>query len=185
MMNQKRLGERHGKPKSGFSLIEMMVSLTLLAIGLSGLLAMFVTAIYGNDKNSHDTAGTMISQLVIEQISALPANSTANLSVTDCAGNVLTIATTAGAANTGAGAPLLAGGTIDQLAAKVPNYSMTYVACAPPGSNMQSAYDVRWNVMQVSNDTRLITVSARQLNGSGLGGMHYALPVNLRTVGGR
>ena len=137
MVNYRKPVSRIRKSKAGFSLVEMMVSLTLLAVGLAGLLAMFVSAIYANDKNSHDTSGTMISQLVLEQISALPANSTANLTVTDCAGNVLTIATTGGAAPTGAGAPLLTGGNIDQSAGQVPNYSMTYVACAPPGSNMR------------------------------------------------
>jgi len=174
-----------GKSRGGFTLIEMMISMTVMAIGLLGLNVMFVTAMVTNNKNSHDSSATMVSQLVLEQISAQPANSTANITVTDCAGNSRTIATTPGAATTGAGAPLLADGTINQLAAKVANYSMTYVACAPAGSNLQSSYDVRWNVMTVSPDTRLITVSARQLNGTSLGGLHFALPVNLRSIGGR
>src|SRR4029077_5024409 len=109
--------------------------------------------------------------------------------VTDCAGNSLTVATAGGAAPTGAGAPLLttgpSTGNIDQSAAKVANYSMTYVACAPPGSNLQSSYDVRWNVMTITNDTRLITVAARQLSNVQAGGLHFAFPVNLRTIEGR
>ncbi len=184
MMKKKRVVSKSRRSKTGFSLVEMMIALTVLAIGLAGLNAMFVTAMYTNDKNSHDTAATMVSQLVLEQIKALPANSTANLVVTDCAGNASTIATAGGVAPTGSGAPLLSTGNIDQLAAKVPNYSMTYVACAAPGGYMQSAYDVRWNVMIIDSDTRLLTVSARQLNGTRLGGLHYALPVNLRSVGG-
>jgi prepilin-type N-terminal cleavage/methylation domain-containing protein len=174
-----------GKSCDGFTLIEMMISMTVMAIGLLGLNVMFVTAMATNNKNSHDSSATMVSQLVLEQISAQPANSTATIAVTDCAGNVRTIATAPGAASTGAGSPLLADGTIDPLAAKVTNYSMTYVACAPAGSNLQSDYDVRWNVMTVSPDTRLITVSARQLNGTHLGALHFALPVNLRSIGGR
>jgi type IV pilus assembly protein PilV len=187
MMNRKIATS--ARKAAGFSLIEMLISITVLAVGLSGLNALFVTAMLNNDKNSHDTSATMISQKVLEQISALPSNSTANLAITDCAGNPLTIGTTAGAAPNGAGASLLTSGAnpgnIDQTAAKVANYSMTYVACAPPGSNMQSAYDVRWNVMTIDTDTRLITVSARQLNGTSLGGIHFALPVNLRSIGGR
>src|SRR6266849_7719077 len=184
MMKKKRVVSKSRRSKTGFSLVEMMIALTVLAIGLAGLNAMFVTAMYTNDKNSHDTAATMVSQLVLEQIKALPANSTANLVVTDCAGNANTMATAGGASPTGAGAPLLSTGNIDQLAAKVANYSMTYVACAAPGGYMQSAYDVRWNVMIIDSDTRLLTVSARQLNGTRLGALHYALPVNLRSVGG-
>ena len=184
MMRNRRRVLKTAQSKAGFSLVEMMISLTVLAIGLAGMNALFVAAMLNNDKSSHDTSATLISQMVLEKISALPANSAANLTVTDCAGNSRTIATTGGAALTGAGAPLLANGDIDQTAAKVANYSMTYVACALPGGYMQSVYDVRWNVMTLNSDARLITVSARQLNGIRLGGMHYALPVNLRTVGG-
>ena len=176
-----------GESVGGFTLIEMMISMTVMAIGLLGLNVMFVTAMATNNKNSHDSSATMVSQLVLEQISAQPANSTATITVTDCAGNANTVATTG--SSTGAGAPLLTtpgnAGTIDQTAAKVANYSMTYVACAPAGSNLQSSYDVRWNVMTISPDTRMITVSARQTNGIRLGALHFAVPVNLRSIGGR
>ncbi len=175
-----------GESVGGFTLIEMMISMTVMAVGLLGLNVMFVTAMATNNKNTHDSSATMVSQLVLEQISAQPANSTANITVTDCAGNTNTVATAG--STTGAGAPLLSTGnvgTIDQTAAKVANYSMTYVACAPAGSNLQSSYDVRWNVMTISPDTRMITVSARQSNGIRLGALHFAVPVNLRSIGGR
>ena len=177
-----------GESVGGFTLIEMMISMTVMAVGLLGLNVMFVTAMATNNKNTHDSSATMVSQLVLEQISAQPANSTAAITVTDCAGNSRTIATAGGASPTGAGATLLTTGsvgTIDQTAAKVANYSMTYVACAPAGSNLQSSYDVRWNVMTITPDTRLITVSARQLNGIRLGALQFAIPVNLRSIGGR
>ncbi len=177
-----------GESVGGFTLIEMMISMTVMAIGLLGLNVMFVTAMATNNKNSHDSSATMVSQLVLEQISAQPANSTATITVTDCAGNTNTVATAGGASPTGAGATLLTTGnvgTIDQTAAKVANYSMTYVACAPAGSNLQSSYDVRWNVMTISPDTRMITVSARQTSGIRLGALHFAVPVNLRSIGGR
>jgi hypothetical protein len=49
-------------------------------------------------------------------------------------------------------------------------------------------YDVRWNVMSVSTNTstRLITASARLASSSAgtLGGQFFALPVNLRGIGG-
>jgi len=188
MRNNKRAVaiSRSGESAGGFTLIEMMISMTVMAIGLLGLNVMFVTAMATNNKNSHDSSATMISQVVLEQISAQPANSTATITVTDCAGNTNTVATAG--STTGAGAPLLTTGnvgTIDQTAAKVANYSMTYVACAPAGSNLQSSYDVRWNVMTISPDTRMITVSARQTSGIRLGALHFAVPVNLRSIGGR
>jgi prepilin-type N-terminal cleavage/methylation domain-containing protein len=172
----------------GFSLIEMMISMVVLAVGLLGMNLMFITAMSTNNKNSHDTSATMAAQMVLEQITAQPANSTANITVTDCAGNARTVAT-AGVAAPGAGAPLLTTGpnvgTIDQLATPVSNYSMTYVACAPPGSSLQTVYDVRWNVMTIDADTRMVTVAARQLSGTQLGGLRFAIPVNVRSIGGR
>ena len=59
---------------------------------------------------------------------------------------------------------------------------MQYVDCNLNGT--QTTYDVRWNVMSVTaNSTRLITASARQ-RGSVSDGLHYAIPVTLRAVGG-
>jgi len=172
----------------GFSLIEMMIALVVMAIGLLGMNLMFITAMATNNKNSHDTSATMAAQMVMEQITAQPSNSAANITVTDCAGNARTVAT-AGAASPGAGATLLTTGvntgTIDQQAPLVANYSMTYVACAPAGSNEQTSYDVRWNVMTIDSDTRVVTVSARQLSGTQLGALRFAVPVNLRSIGGR
>ena len=176
------------KADPGFSLIEMMIALVVMAIGLLGMNLMFITAMATNNKNSHDTSATMVAQMVMEQITAQPSNAAATITVTDCAGNARTVAT-AGAVSPGAGATLLTTGanvgTIDQLAAQVANYSMTYVACAPPGSSEQTSYDVRWNVMTIDSDTRLVTVSARQLNGTQLGALRFAVPVNIRSIGGR
>jgi hypothetical protein len=60
---------------------------------------------------------------------------------------------------------------------------MQYVDCGAGGT--QSSYDVRWNVINIDTYTRLITVSARQVSPSNqLGGMMYAMPVTLRSMGG-
>ena len=43
----------------------------------------------------------------------------------------------------------------------------------------------RWNVMTIdANYTRLVTASARPLNANALGGLSFAMPVNLRAVTG-
>ena len=99
------------------------------------------------------------------------------------------VATAPGASPNGAGATLSASGVIDQtqLYANITtNYAMKYVDCANGGPKM--TYDVRWNVMSVSTNTstRLITASARLLNSPAgrLGNQFFALPVNLRGIGG-
>jgi hypothetical protein len=66
------------------------------------------------------------------------------------------------------------------------NYAMQYVDCGGTGNTgAPTTYDVRWNVMTVdANYTRLITASARPLGANALGGVQFALPVNLRLVAG-
>ncbi len=183
MRSKKRSVAKSSQAGGGFTLIEMMISMVVMAIGLLGLNVMFITAMATNNKNSHDTSATMVAQMVLEQITAQPANSTATITVTDCAGNARTVATAGGTvASGGAGAPLLTTGnvgSIDQFAALVPNYSMTYVACAPAGSGLQSVYDVRWNVMKVDADTRMVTVSARQLKAR-ISRIHWPRPLRPR-----
>jgi len=62
-------------------------------------------------------------------------------------------------------------------------FGMQYVDCNQNGA--QTKYDVRWNVMTVTaNSTRLITASARLWGSTGGGGLFFAVPVTLRTIGG-
>jgi Tfp pilus assembly protein PilV len=171
------------------SLIELMIAMLVLAIGLGGITILFTTAIASNNRNSRDTTATLLAQMVIEQINAQHVYSNATTNVTDCANNSWTIATTPGAVGTGAGANLTANGTIDftQAYAGIPaNYAMQYVDCSVAGG-IQTTYEVRWNVMSVSTNTtsRLITAAARPeaSNVKQLGGLFYALPVNLRSIG--
>ena len=133
--------------------------------------------------------------MVIEQISAQHPNSNATISVTDCAGNAWTIATAGGASPNGAGATLVTTSTatgyggIDQTqaySAITANYKMKYVDCGGAGNTGNpTTYDVRWNVMTIdTNYTRMVTASARPVNANALGGLSFALPVNLRAVVG-
>jgi len=179
---------RH-KAERGMSLIELMIAMLVLAIGLAGITILLTTAIASNNRNGRDTTATLLAQMVIEQISAQHVYSDATVTVTDCAGNSWTVATTPGAVGTGTGANLTASGTIDftQSYANIPaNYAMQYVDCSTAGG-LQTTYEVRWNVMSVSTNTtsRLITAAARPLASkvSQLGRLFYALPVNLRSIG--
>lgn len=187
---------RDRKQEAGMTLIELLIALAILAVGLGALTNVLLVSMATDNRNSKDTSSTLLAQMVIEQISAQHPNSNASISITDCAGNTWTIATAGGAsANGGAGATLITSsssagyGGIDQTQAIsniTSGYAMQYVDCGGSGNTgVPTTYDVRWNVMTVNaNYSRLITASARPLNSTHLGGLTFALPVNLRLVAG-
>ena len=183
-------------PQQGMTLIELMIAMVVLAIGLGGITTLLVIGIGTNNRNSKDTTATMLAQLVIEEITSQDPNSgILTIPITDCAGNAFNMAVTGGAAPGGTGAALVTNaaspnyGSINQaqaVAAIPAGYQMNYVACSNAGGS-RTTYDVRWNVMTVTAaNSRLVTASARQRNSSStlLGGPIFALPVNLRGIGG-
>jgi type IV pilus assembly protein PilV len=183
------------RAQGGMTLVELMIALVILAIGLGALINVLVISLETDNRNSKDTSSTLLAQMVIEQISAQHPNSNAAIAITDCAGNAWSIATTPGASPNGAGATLVTNsasagyGGIDQTQAYAhitTNYAMKYVDCGGIGNTgAPTTYDVRWNVMTVdANYTRLITATARPVNANALGGVQFALPVNLRLVAG-
>jgi type II secretory pathway pseudopilin PulG len=182
------------KPEGGATLIELMIAMLVLAIGLGALTTLFVVSMATNNRNSKDTTATLLAQKVVEELSAQSVNSTVVVNLTDCVGNAWQIPSTQGAPwPTGqgaalmnnAGSPFYGGIDFSQGLGNVPaGFAMQYVDCDPNGQ--QTTYDVRWNVISVTaNSTRLITASARRLGTlSTGGGLYFALPVTLRTVGG-
>jgi prepilin-type N-terminal cleavage/methylation domain-containing protein len=194
-MNHVGLARRRRKSQAGMTLVELMIALSILAVGMGALTNLMVLAMETDNRNSKDTSATLLAQMVIEQISAQHPNSSASIAVTDCAGNSWTVATAGGAAPDGAGATLVTSSTaagyggINQTQAYssiTANYKMKYVDCGGAGNTGNpTTYDVRWNVMTIdANYTRLVTASARPLNANLLGGVQFALPVNLRAVSG-
>jgi Tfp pilus assembly protein PilV len=183
--------ERGRSAERGISLVELVIAISVLAIGMAGLAVLFSTAIMNNSRSKGDTSGTMLTQTVLEKIAAQPANLVANLTATDCnsAGATVWPIATTGAANPGAGANIDNTGAIDftqAYAAVTANYKMLYVACGAGGQ--QTTYDVRWNIQTISVNTRLITVSTRALAAANAGNQNQALlfapPITLRTIGG-
>jgi len=191
-MKMALLEAKHDKRQRGFSLIEMMIAMVVLAVGLGALTILFTTAMYSNTKSNKDTTATMLAQTVMEQIDAQSTNGAANFNITDCQNTAWNVNVTPGAAPNGAGATLLpvaSGalyGSIDpnQAMAAVPGgYAMQYVHC---GANaQQTTFDVRWNIMSANSNARLVTVQARQLGGTKLGGNAFAYPVTLRGMSGQ
>jgi type II secretory pathway pseudopilin PulG len=175
-------------------LIELLISIVVLTIGLGGLMVLLVSAMYTNTRAGKDTTSTMVAEHVLEQISAQPADATIPpipLQITDCTNAIWVIdpgGATLGAgtgANGGNGADLTAGGVVDwtQSYASVPgNYKMQYTACGAGGR--QTVYDVRWNVITMTNYTRLVVVSARPTGSAAVGGLRFVIPANLRTIAG-
>jgi Tfp pilus assembly protein PilV len=182
----RRTGQR------GSILIETLMAMVVLTIGLGGLLALLTTAMATNNRSGEDTTSLMISEHVMEQISAQPADSITPLPpLQDCAGTAWSISTAdawKGGGNSNAyggnGSNLLSDGTVDwtQTYADVPaGYKMQYASCGAGGR--QTTFDVRWDVIKMSSYSRMIVVSARP-DGSTMGGVRYVTPVSLRTIGG-
>jgi prepilin-type N-terminal cleavage/methylation domain-containing protein len=166
---------------SGLTLIELLIALSIGAVGLTAVIGLFVVAMANNSRSSRDTTATLLSQSVLEQVLLAGTNNVATIGLTDCLGNNFTI-NAVGAVSPGAGAPLTASGDIDfSAAAPANNYSMTYNVCRANGQTVP--YDVRWNVldMDVSGTTvftRQVRVSAKPIGTTAANS--YMLPVTLR-----
>jgi Tfp pilus assembly protein PilV len=174
----------------GTSLIELMISMVVLAVGLGAITILLTGAMSSNNKSSRDMTATLLAQMVMEQISAQHVYANGTITVTDCASTPWKVATATGPAGTGNGATLKSDGTIDftQPYSDLSSifYAMQYVDCSSSGG-VRTTYEVRWNVMSVSNNTtsRLITTAARVLptNDTQLGGPVFAFPITLRGIG--
>jgi len=73
---------RAAQSKKGFSLLELLIALVILAVGLLGVAGMQVTSISGNAFSNNVTIATGLAQSRIEELKKLP-NSDAALSAGD------------------------------------------------------------------------------------------------------
>jgi len=195
MAKPKGVQNRARYAESGFTVIELMITTIVLAVGLAGVAVMLMTAIASNSRSRLDTGATMLAQTVMEKIDGVVSTSNATVSITDCkpgGAQTFTIKTQDSAGPTGAGAQLTSSGQIDYTQDQstiADGYKMTYYTC---GNNRSVPYDVRWNIitgqtLSGSTYTKLVTVAARQLviTGGQYQLRYYAPPVSLRGYTGQ
>lgn len=164
----------------GFSLIELMFAMGVLAIAIMGSMAMVVIGIGRNSSTRMDTTATNVAQTVLEDIAtALPnaAPGTA-VNIVDCANNNLTITT-----DPGGPIPDPNGDINFQNPAPV-GYEVNYTMCSGTANTVTAIYDVRWRIDAVGPYAKLVTVAARQPMAISKGKLVYIPPVTLRTVVG-
>jgi prepilin-type N-terminal cleavage/methylation domain-containing protein len=175
---------RGGSGRSrGFSLIELMIAMTVLAVGLLGGIVVIAVATANDGRSKlHSTAATM-AESTLEKILAIPKDAVggaAQTKLTDCNGNTFTIETARG------GSPLINSGafagSVDFSRAPLADYSMRYEMCSG-GAGV--AYDVRWRIDDgPTPGTQLVTVSAKPIVGGGAAAATFTLPYTLHQLRG-
>jgi type IV pilus assembly protein PilV len=179
--------QRCRSAEGGFTLVEILIALVVLTVGLLGVAVLFATAVSNNQRNKVDSGATLVSETVLDQLSANNANNEGTIVIVDCTGVARNFSMVSGAATAGKGATLAAGtGTIDWTASANGNTN-NFVMCGAAGT--QITYEVRWNVMKMpgtmdgtsSPYLRMIAVSSRQLNQS-TNLRFFNPPATLRTV---
>jgi prepilin-type N-terminal cleavage/methylation domain-containing protein len=172
------------KMSRGFSLIELMIAMSVLAVGLLGGIAVVAVANANNGRSKLHSTAITLAQSTMEKIVAIPRSavgSAAQTKLTDCAGNTFAIETSVPA---GGGPDLIDSGafagTIDFSKPPMDNYSMRYVMCSSAGN---VGYDIRWRIEAgPTPSTQLVTVSAKPLVTAGAA--QLTLPYTLRQLRG-
>ena len=190
--------------QSGMSLIELMIAMTVLAVGMLGAVVMILAGVQSNTRNKTDTTAVVLDQEVLEMFATLTNYpTTGNVVINDCglnganAHNASLVWGTAAAGGAGAvlytaaNAPLPSQvGDINWTAAAptfatptVTGYAMKYQTCNG------DTYEVRWNIMKVNANASglsrisLLTVSSRQTAAAGAhASILFSNPKTLRTL---
>lgn len=143
--------------QAGFSLLELMIAMCVLAIGILGGMGVICAATASNGSSKINTAAATLAESTMERIMAVPpraAGAAAFTTVSDCSGNAFAMSTVPGGSPVSNG--LFPG--IDYTQPQTPNYSMTYVTCSG------FTFDVRWRIdAGPTPSTQLITVSVKGL----------------------
>jgi prepilin-type N-terminal cleavage/methylation domain-containing protein len=172
--NGEKVQPLRGKLKirqKGFSLIELVIAMGVLAFGLLGGIAVICAASASNGRSRINSMAATVAESTMEKILAASQGAT---SIRDCAGNVFSIDTEL------TSDPSTNPGQLDFAQPPLPGYSMQYVVCST-GAGM--TFDVRWRVDPgPSPSTQTITVGAK-LAGAGPAAA-FTRPVTLRSLRG-
>jgi len=182
----------------GMSLLELMIAMSVLAVGMLGATGMILAGVQANSRNKTDTAAVVLDQQILEQFATLNNYpKTGTVTIADCGliganSHLASVIATAA----GAGATLYTAGTAP-LPAQVGDIDWTQPApplatAATAGYAMQyqtcngDLYEVRWNVMLVNGATSnlsLLTVSSRQVAAANTRtSILFSNPTTLRTM---
>jgi prepilin-type N-terminal cleavage/methylation domain-containing protein len=144
----------------GFSLMELMMALSVLAVGLLGGMSVICVAVASNGGSKLNTTAATLAESTMERILATPQNG--NSATTDCRGNTFAINTAlGGSAVTTSG--LFPG--VNYAQPPVAGYSMLYSTCS---AGPALTYDVRWNIAPgPTPSTQLVTVSVKNVAAEG------------------
>ncbi len=184
-------------------MIELLIAITVLAVGLLGCVVMILAGVQSNSRNKNDSAAVVLDQEILEMFATYQFYPTSgHVVVTDCgttAASVHWANVVQGVGPLGAGATLYTAasaplpsmvGDIDWTQPTPPlagngvtGYAMNYQTCNG------DTYEVRWNVMQVNPNSSgiaalsLLTVSARQTSAANAhNATLFAIPTSLHTL---
>lgn len=168
----------------GFSFLELMIAMVVLAVGLLGGIAVICAATAGNGRSKLHTTAATLAESTLEKIMALPEGVTgtgAQTNMTDCQGNSFTLDTNADPT----ASPLVStfgGVQVNFSQPPSPGYSMLYAVCS---AGQAVSYDVRWRIEPgPTPSTQLVTVSAKALPGTATPAAAFVPPVTLRGLRG-
>ena len=194
-------GTRASRRQRGMSLLELLIAMTVLAVGMLGSVVMILAGVQSNSRNNNDSSAVVLDQEILEMFATYKNYPTSGfVAINDCGvgaasvhnANVVQAAGPLGAGATlytAATAPLPSNvGDIDWTqptpvlaTSAVTGYAMDYQTCNG------DTYEVRWNVMEVSPNPSsrisLLTVSSRQVSaGATHNATLYATPTTLKTM---
>jgi prepilin-type N-terminal cleavage/methylation domain-containing protein len=169
---------RNNARQKGFSLLELMIAVSVLAVGILGGMGVICAATASNGSSKINTAAATLAESTIEKIMAVPPKATGGAAFTsssDCNGNSFPMSTVVGGSPVSGG--LFPG--IDFTQPPTPNYSMTYITCSG------FSFDVRWRVdAGPTPSTELITVSVKSLRTAANPAAALVRKLTLHTVRG-
>lgn len=188
---------RKAKPRqTGMTMLELLIAMTVLAVGMLGATGMILAGVQSNSRNKNDTTAVVLDQEILEQFATYKFYPTSGtVLINDCgtgaaaqhlASVVGVIGGSAGAtAYTTSSAPLPSNvGDINWTAAAPAmatsasaGYAMDYRTCSG------DMYEVRWNITEINSQLSELTVSSRQTAAANTkSSILFAIPTSLHTL---